>query len=180
MNEEVSKTKKESRIIYFDILNIIAIIAVIALHCNGIVHGNPNVKVWNTSLIVECICYFAVPLFCMLSGATLMNYREKYDTKIFFKKRVIKVLIPFIIWAIIMFIWRTCILKVKIVFGGSIIEYINAFFNSKEETTYYFMFIILGLYLTMPLLSLLAKKIKKLCGLSFFYILYSTHLYPIY
>ena len=81
MNEELSKTNKGSRVIYFDILNIIAIVAVIALHCNGIVHGNPNIKAWNTSLIVECICYFAVPLFCMLSGATLMNYREKYDTK---------------------------------------------------------------------------------------------------
>lgn len=101
MNEELSKNNKGSRVIYFDILNIIAIVAVIALHCNGIVHGNPNIKAWNTSLIVECICYFAVPLFCMLSGATLMNYREKYDTKTFFKKRVIKVLIPFIIWAII-------------------------------------------------------------------------------
>ena len=161
MNEELSKNNKGSTVIYSDILNIIAIVAVIALHCNGIVHGNPNIKAWNTSLIVECICYFAVPLFCMLSSATLMNYREKYDTKTFFKKRVIKVLIPFIIWAIIMFVWKTCILKVKIASGGSIIEYINAFFNSNEETTYYFMFIILGLYLTMPLLSLLYKKKNK-------------------
>lgn len=39
MENEISK-KKSNRVIYFDILNIIAIIAVIAMHCNSIVHGN--------------------------------------------------------------------------------------------------------------------------------------------
>ena len=89
MENEISK-KKNNRVIYFDILNIIAIIAVIAMHCNSIVHGKPNSTAWTTSLVIECICYFAVPLFCMLSGATLMNYREKYDTKTFFKKDYLK------------------------------------------------------------------------------------------
>ena len=87
MENEISK-KKSNRVIYFDILNIIAIIAVIAMHCNSIVHGKPNSTAWITSLIIECMCYFAVPLFCMLSGVTLMNYREKYDTKTFFKSEL--------------------------------------------------------------------------------------------
>lgn len=148
---------KNTRITYLDILNVIAIIAVIALHCNGIVHGNPNTRAWNTSLIVECICYFAVPLFCMLSGATLMNYREKYDTKTFFKKRFIKVLVPFAFWAIIMFIWKIHIIKTIPNING-LKNWINAFFQNKEESTYYFMYSILGIYLTMPILSLLTEK----------------------
>ncbi len=157
MENEISK-KKSNRVIYFDILNIIAIIAVIAMHCNSIVHGKPNSTAWTTSLVIECICYFAVPLFCMLSGATLMNYREKYDTKTFFKKRLLKVAIPFIFWAIIMFVWKIHIGWINIQSINIPIKFINAFFANKEEATYYFMFIILGLYLTMPLLSLLAKK----------------------
>lgn len=122
----------KNRIIYIDVLNIIAIIAVIALHCNGIVHGNPNTRAWNTSLIVECLCYFAVPLFCMLSGATLMNYREKYDTKTFFKKRVLKVLIPFIFWAIIMFIWKIATNRLDIS-NYTVTDWINAFFTIKKK-----------------------------------------------
>lgn len=157
MENEISK-KKSNRVIYFDILNIIAIIAVIAMHCNSIVHGKTNSTAWTTSLVIECICYFAVPLFCMLSGATLMNYREKYDTKTFFKKRLLKVAIPFIFWAIIMFVWKIHIGWINIQSINIPIKFINAFFANKEEATYYFMFIILGLYLTMPLLSLLAKK----------------------
>ena len=150
--------KENSRIVYLDVLNIVAIIAVIALHCNSIVHGSPNVKAWTSSLVVECICYFAVPLFCMLSGATLMRYREKYDTKTFFKKRFLKVGIPFLFWAVIMFIWKIHIQWLDIQQFTSITDWINAFFSNKEEATYYFMFVILGIYLTMPLLSLVAKK----------------------
>ena len=147
-------TKK--RIVYLDILNIIAIVSVIAMHCNGIVHGNINSRAWATSLIVECICYFAVPLFVMISGANLMKYREKYDTKTFFRKRFMKVLIPFLFWAVFMFIWRIYILKSLEIHNFK--ELLNAFFLNKEETTYYFVWSIVGIYLTMPLLSLLAKK----------------------
>ena len=157
----MDKSKKQ-RVVYFDILNIIAIVSVIALHCNGIVHSNPNIRAWDTSLIVECVCFFAVPLFIMLSGANLMTYREKYDTKTFFKKRFLKVLIPFLFWSIVMFIWRIFVLKTIKIGPGEGINLINYFFSNKQESTYYFVWCILGIYLTMPLLSLLAnKKYKK-------------------
>ena len=152
---------EKERVIYFDVLNIIAIFAVIALHCNGIVHGNPNSRAWNTSLIVECVFYFAVPLFIMLSGATLMKYRERYDTKTFFLKRCKKIIIPFIFWAIIMIIWKEYVLKINIIPKDGLVAYLNVFFENKEESTYYFMFSILGIYLTMPLLSLLSKDEYK-------------------
>lgn len=148
----------KQRIVYFDILNIIAIIAVISLHMNGIVHGNPNIRAWNTSLIIECIMYWAVPVFMMISGATLMNYREKYDTKTFFKKRLIKVLIPFIFWAIFMFVWKIGTKQIDVSVYHGVRDWLNAFFSNKEQFIYYFMFEILGVYLTMPLLYLLTNK----------------------
>ena len=156
MYRHTQGNSKKTRVVYFDILNIIAMIAVVSMHCNGIVHGNPNIRAWNSSLIVECICYWAVPVFCMLSGATLLNYRKKYDTKTFFKKRVCKVIIPFIFWALFMFVYKIFFTKtIKI---GSFTELVNYFFMNKEESTYYFMFNIIGIYLTMPFVSLVAKK----------------------
>ena len=146
------------RIVYFDLLNILAIIAVIAMHVNGIVHGDPKIRAWNTSLIVDCICYWAVPVFLMLSGATLINYRKKYDTKIFFKKRFLKVLIPFMFWAIFMTIWKVYTKQINYEQISNIKKFFNFFLSNKEEPTYYFMFEILGIYLTMPFLSLVAKE----------------------
>lgn len=153
------------RVVYYDVLNIMAIIAVMALHCNGIVHSysTNNIKAWSTSLIVECVFFWAVPIFLMLTGANLLKYREKYDTKTFFKKRILKVLIPFIFWAIVMTIWKYNIGVLKIN-DFSLKSFLNIFFANKEEATYYFMFIILGIYLTMPLLSILSEdKYRKTC-----------------
>lgn len=150
--------KVNNRIVYFDILNILAIIAVVSMHCNNIVHGNPMIRAWNSSLFVDCIFYWAVPIFLMISGATLIKYRERYDTKTFFKKRFLKVLIPFVFWAIVMVIWKINTLQLDSNQFLNIKQWINAIFNNQEEYTYYFMFDILGIYLTMPLLSLLAKE----------------------
>ena len=73
----MEKGKKHSRILYFDILNICSCMAVVFLHHNGIVHNFSNTRAWRESLIVECGFYWAVPIFLMLSGATLLNYRSK-------------------------------------------------------------------------------------------------------
>lgn len=73
-NVEILETEKRelyiksNRIVYFDILNILAILAVVAMHCNGIVHGNPRIRAWNSSLIVDCIFYWAVPVFLCFRG----------------------------------------------------------------------------------------------------------------
>ena len=139
-------------------LNILAILAVIALHCNGIVHSNPNNKAWTTSLIIESFFYWAVPVFLMLSGATLLKYRERYDTKAFFKKRILKVAIPFTVWSILILIWKINTKQINLEYYKSIIAIINTILNNRQEETYYFMIDILGIYLTMPLLSLLAKE----------------------
>lgn len=158
-NSAMDNKNLRERTIYFDILNILAIFSVLVLHHNGIVHGNPKIRAWNTSLIAECLFYFAVPLFCMLSGANLINYRQKYNTKTFFKKRVLKVIIPFLFWSSFMFVYKIFFTKtIKI---GSFVELANYFFLSKEETTYYFMFNIIGIYLTIPFISLVTKKENK-------------------
>lgn len=61
-----------------------------------------------------------------------------------------------------MFIWKIFIRKsMTIETVNSPIKLLNAFFSNKEESTYYFMFEILGIYLIIPLLSLLTKKEYK-------------------
>lgn len=98
----------KNRLLYVDILNILACIAVVALHQNKVVHyfeANHSSE-WSASLIVECLFFWAVPVFLMITGTTLMQYRERYDTKTFFKKRFIKIVIPFIFWAIFMIVWN--------------------------------------------------------------------------
>lgn len=86
--------------IYIQILGVIACLAVVAMHVNGCFWQFSYDRYWITANIIECICYFAVPIFFMISGATLLNYRKRYTTAVFFKKRFGKTLVPFLIWSI--------------------------------------------------------------------------------
>ena len=76
----MQETDKNKRLVYLDILNILSIFVVVAMHMNGSVHSLPLNKSWAFSLLVDTLCYFAVPIFVMISGAILMNYRQKYIT----------------------------------------------------------------------------------------------------
>lgn len=78
---------RKTYIAYLDVLNILACLAVLFLHHNRIVHYyDIHTIAWKQSLAIEVLCYWAVPIFLMLTGITLMNYRDKYTTHEFKKK----------------------------------------------------------------------------------------------
>lgn len=142
--------ENKKRVIYIDVLNILACISVIFLHMNGIVHGYSNTRAWKTALIFEVVCYWAVPVFIMLSGATLLRYRERYNTKEFFKKRFLKVLVPWVIWSLIVYI-----IKNKDI---NIIQFIKDFLYCRIESIYWFFPLILYLYCLVPIFSIFTEK----------------------
>lgn len=94
------------RVAAFDILNILACISVVALHVNGDVWTFNRSAHWLSCMVVQVVCYWAVPVFVMLTGATLMDYRERYDTRTFFLKRFEKTVIPFFAWSFIAIAYR--------------------------------------------------------------------------
>ena len=148
--------EKSKRVLYYDLLNIVACIAVIALHQNGLVHTFTADWVWKECLLVEVGCFWAVPVFLMLSGATLMNYRDKYSTEIFFRKRLSRVVFPWLFWSL-------TFLTQKVLTGRMVLEsyspkaIFNIVLNCQVEDIYWFFPAIIGIYLFLPLLSFLAK-----------------------
>lgn len=148
--DSLEKNNKTNRIIYFDILNIIACIAVLYLHCNGAVHSFSDTRLWKESLVIEVLCYFAVPIFIMLSGATLLKYRERYTTKQYFLKRAEKILIPWVIWSLITYIIHNKNLN--------LLNFGNSFIYGKIESVYWFFSLIIYLYCLIPVLSILTEK----------------------
>ena len=66
-------TTDKKRLYYIDVLNMLACLSVIFMHCNGIVHFYDNSRAWKESMVVETLCYWAVPVFFMITGATLWN-----------------------------------------------------------------------------------------------------------
>lgn len=143
-------------------MNIAACIAVIALHVNGAIWTFSYDRYWVTSLVIETVFYWAVPVFLMLSGATLMDYRERYDTKTFLKKRFIKTGIPFLFWSLVSIPWAVYVTHyLDISAVQSFKGIFNTILNCNAMSIYWFFPVLFALYLCIPALSLIPKDNRK-------------------
>lgn len=153
----------KNRIHYFDFLNVIACMAMLGLHHNLIVHKYSQDGSWAQALIVEVLCYWAVPVFFMLSGATLMEYRKRYSTAEFFKHRFNRAVIPFVIWSLV---W----VALKYVTGDdgnlSPFHIIDGIVHTSYQPVYWFFIPLFGIYMLMPVMSWLKDKRKVLIYLA--------------
>lgn len=100
------------------------------------------------------------PCFFMITGATLIDYRERYDTKTFFKKRLLKVIIPLIIWSIIYFIIN--FFKGKFSINDLSFKFVfEYFFLVKTNPIFWFFVVIIGIYLAIPVISLIPQESRR-------------------
>lgn len=145
---------KQKNVAYFDFLNIAACLCVIGMHCNGIVHQFQNVPAWYVSMGVETLGYWAVPGFCMLSGATMMNYRERYSTKQFLKRRLMKIGIPLLVWTAVFYGYKLYTGALRWTGGRA---FLNMLMNFSVENVYWFFGPLIMIYLSLPVLSKFAN-----------------------
>jgi len=61
----------------YDILTMLACLMVVFFHTNGIVYTYSDTLSWKISVVERCIVYSAIPIFFMLTGAKLMDYRKR-------------------------------------------------------------------------------------------------------
>lgn len=97
----ITKDREDSRTLYFDVLNVLGTLFVVWIHFGNEVHWYDGSTVWYWCLFIQVIAYWAVPVFFMLTGATLMDYQKKYSTKTFFIRRFRKTVIPYLFWGAI-------------------------------------------------------------------------------
>ncbi len=172
----MGKIQQKKRLLYIDILNILACLCVIFMHCNGIAHQYSDTAAWRQSMVIETIAYWAVPVYFMISGATLLDYRDKYLTRVFFKKRFLKTGIPFAAWTLISLAYKIQFQQME--FEPGLSSIVSLFTNTTAENVYWFFIPLFMVYLSMPVLSLL-KDYKHIllymAGLAF--LVYSV--YPV-
>lgn len=109
----------------------------------------------------------------MITGATLIDYRERYDTKTFFKKRLLKVIIPLIIWSIIYFIIN--FFKGKFSINDLSFKFVfEYFFLVKTNPIFWFFVVIIGIYLAIPVISLIPQESRRK---AFLYIIIITFVF---
>lgn len=99
---------------YISLAKIFAVFAVVILHTNGKFWKfkyDFYKNYWISANIIECVFYFAVPVFVLCIGATLLDFNEKYGLIKYYKRRIFKVIIPLLSWNVILYFYRTYFLK---------------------------------------------------------------------
>lgn len=164
LNKKSCVENSGHRFFYISLLNVVSALAVVILHSNIAFWHYRGGHTWAANNVIECVFYFAVPIFFMLTGATLFDYRKRYDTKTFFRRRFTKVLIPFVFWSIFGALYYTVIRGNGWEFGFS--KSFNAIFSGSYVGIFWFFPPLICIYFATPLIAHIEEK-KKVRVLSY-------------
>lgn len=101
---------------------------------------------------------YGVALFVMLSGALHLRKIDRVAT--FYKKRIVRVLIPFVFWGTIVYVISYVVGKYEDMdcVGKAVRMYFPYFMTGKINEAYWFVYLILALYLVTPILQRFLHK----------------------
>lgn len=109
-------------------------------------------------LFLSCLCKISVPLFLMISGAILLGKEEPISA--LFYKRVSRILELILVVCIAQYLYWGTLRSYEF----SITHFLEKALFSYEICTYY-LWLYLGLLLTLPALRLIAKRRDVICYL---------------
>ena len=147
----------KKRVVYFDWLNMLACFAVVVMHVNSRFWGfTPDAR-WNWSLLIESLAYPAVGIFLMITGATLIDYRERYSTLEYAKKRVSRVLIPYVAWSLLAIVFH--VMKGQLAWTDVTLKnVITWLLNGSYYSVYWFFAPLFACYAAIPVLASVEKE----------------------
>ncbi|TVX93579.1 acyltransferase [Paenibacillus agilis] len=154
---------KPNRIIYIDILRILSIVAVIALHTTAdllIRSTDFNSSSWWFSNILNSIARFAVPVFFMISGAMMLKVNVT-SYRSFYIKRILPLFLALVSWSIIYDLYNQFyILKYELTLWQYVPGFGYRLIMNQNYVHLWFLYVIIAIYMTVPLIS----KLVKVCG----------------
>ena len=168
----------KQRIIYLDFLKVIAIFLMVANHCVDNVtpaeRALPWYNLWGSAY--NSFTRPAIPLFMMVTGILLLP--TQMDMSSFYKKRVSRVLVPFLVWSVLynLFPWFTGLLNcdpetihiffkwadTSQAFGDALRNILMIPFNfSAFAVQMWYVYLLIGIYLYIPVFSAWVEKSDK-------------------
>ena len=151
---------KSNRIVYFDVLRVIACFSVILVHTSApyVIKDFGSFNFW-VGNVLDGLGRTGVTLFVMISGALMLDYNYKFSTKKIFN-HIIKMIVFFVFWSIIYCVAFNIVGRVLIrhehidlikIMGSLIMGHFHL----------WFVYLIIGLYLIVPLLRLWVNDNNK-------------------
>ena len=148
-----------------DLIRTVAIVGVILLHASGqylitpqqISQMNPSETFsWAVVDVYQSLAVLGVPLFLMLTGALLLQPEKNESLRTFFRKRWVRIGLPFVFWSIIYFVWDFLVIKIPFTSEAVIQGILNG-----PYTQFWYLYVLFGLYLLTPILRIFIAHADK-------------------
>jgi len=148
---------EKKRLVYIDIIRFFAMLLVILAHsCSEIISQHPHNSNWNLANSMVVVTEIAVPLFFMISGASILNSEKTLSLKYLFQHRLIRILLPFLVWSVISaFIYSYLYPRFQI----DPVESLLKIFHTPVLVAYWFIYPLITLYLLSPLLKAMVSHV---------------------
>lgn len=163
----MSETGGRSRLSYIDALRTLAVCAVVLLHCVTPYLGDAaayGTKTWLAADILNVLSRVGVPVFFMISGYLLLSDGREEKLGDFLRRRLSRVLIPFLVWNAIYYVWWSLELKTAL----SVPDFLYRLVTMDIYYHFWFVYSLIMLYLLVPVLKPFVKN-SSVCRL--FYLL---------
>ncbi|MFD2922526.1 acyltransferase [Halobacillus naozhouensis] len=151
----------KERLISIDLLRFLAICAVVVLHCAAPLlyeYNGSGPKVWWLGNILDSISRWCVPVFVMISGAFILKpYQNQQSLTKFLKKRLTKILLPFIFWSILFLVYKEFHTNSEI----NLAIGVKQFLTGDVYYHLWFVYMIVGLYLIAPIFQIFISKTSE-------------------
>ena len=168
--------QSQKRIIWLDVLRLVALLMVIAGHSVDMYNATPQDDPMNGfwGAFIGSLMRPSVPLFAMMTGLLLLPVRESAGD--FYRRRIPRVLVPMVIWSAIYYLvpWLTGVLGMDLSvvsilypfefspsqdFGDALHNIAMIPFAFNGYTTHmWYIYMLIGLYLIMPFFSAWIEK----------------------
>ena len=151
--------KERTHIHYFDYLRVVAAICVVFMHIAAEPLLMPVNIQWHLLNACTSFAFTAVPLFFMMSGYLLLSNSKTRDISILLKKRIPRLLIPFIGWNIIAILWLTY--HYDGFSMNALLDRLIASLNSPSMAHFWYMYTIIAIYMISPLIYGAIQSLSK-------------------
>ena len=153
----------KSRILSYDVLRIVGAASVMLIHISAyliIYFKNGTHNEWMSGNAIQLLLNAGNPIFVMLSGALLLQEKRSTEGLAFYKKSLIPIVILTIGWTVFYAFFYAVVLPLlenKSPDFQIFLDYCLQLKGSDYPHLWY-LYMLIGLYLIIPILRIIAKK----------------------